>query len=309
MKSRLFAAVLILAAASLSWFAPRPALAQAAPKWETLKAAYDYEKNPGGKPLAVAEKPEEDEITFAGVALAQSRLTFTNGRGHTVTGLFLRPKADPVAGRAYPAAVLLHGLGSDKEAMARAFGRYFASKGFACVVLDAARHGERREPRGEQRAAGEGAFFEIIRETVTDYRLALDWLETRKDVDRARVGAFGYSMGAMMTAILGGVDERIKAGVLCVGGDPVITSLDRLPEQAKAVGLTCCPSLYVGRFAPRPVLMVNAKDDRIMLRPAAERLHDGAKKPSEIRWVPGGHALEIEPARDAMNWLIEKLRG
>lgn len=275
------------------------------PKWETLKAAYNYDKNPQGKPLAVDEKPDDDRA-FNGVPLTTSHLSFQNGQGHTVTGMFLRPKADLIEGKAYPVVLLLHDMGSDKETVLQAYGRYFGSKGFACIALDAQKHGERREP-GQDRAIAGAAFFEMMRETVLDYRLALDWVESRKDLDKNRVGVFGFGLGAMMTTILGSVDERIKAETLCCGGDPVISSLDGLPSQIREAGLTASPSLYIAHFAPRPVLMVNAKDDRVMLRPFAERLQEAAKKPMEIKWISGGHGLLPNEARDAMNWLIEKL--
>ena len=284
--NRPFARIILVALVTSAAFLPllvAPAAAQETPptdaapaksetpKWETLKAAYEYEKTPQGKPLTVKEEARDDE-KFEGQSFSQSHLTFTNGQGHTVTGLFLKPKGDGP----YPIVLLLHGLNSDKETMVKAFGRYLLSKGVACLALDAALHGE-RQPVGQERITGP-TFFQVMKETLVDWRLALDWVTTRKDINSNHIGLFGYSMGAMMGSILGPIDDRITAATLCVGGDPVLTSISSLPPRIRAIGEAVSPSLYIGHFTPRPLLMVNAKDDRVMAQEAAKRLQDAAKQ-------------------------------
>jgi len=48
---------------------------------------------------------------------------------------------------------------------------------------------------------------------VYDSVRALDWLSTRGDVDPARIGTLGISMGSDMAQWLAALDERVKATV------------------------------------------------------------------------------------------------
>ncbi|MDF2938367.1 MAG: hypothetical protein K0Q90_3740, partial [Paenibacillaceae bacterium] len=44
---------------------------------------------------------------------------------------------------------------------------------------------------------------------------ALDYMAARPDADSARMGMFGFSGGGLITAFTAGLDERVKAAVLC----------------------------------------------------------------------------------------------
>lgn len=44
---------------------------------------------------------------------------------------------------------------------------------------------------------------------------AVDYLESREDVDAGRIGAFGFSGGGLIAAYAAALDERVKATVLC----------------------------------------------------------------------------------------------
>lgn len=272
--------------------APSPQTAAApAVSWNELKAKYaDYGKTP-----VVTEEPKED------ADYKLSSVTFTNAKGDTVKGLFLRPKKEGV----YPVALLLHGYNSDKETMVKFFGRPLAAKGIACLALDAFQQGERKKETAD--GPGGSAFLTILRNTIPDWRQALDYLETRKDVDSKRIGVFGYSMGAMMGSILTAVDSRIKAATLCVGGDFTAPMVVKLPAPARLEVAAACPSLFVGYISPRPVLLVNAKADKTVGKEMAERLHAAAKEPKTILWVEGGHIISGPDAEKAREWLINKL--
>ena len=56
---------------------------------------------------------------------------------------------------------------------------------------------------------GEG----LARYFIWDAVRSLDYLDTRADVDPARIGAVGCSGGGALTAFIGGLDPRIKAAV------------------------------------------------------------------------------------------------
>jgi eukaryotic-like serine/threonine-protein kinase len=61
-------------------------------------------------------------------------------------------------------------------------------------------------------------YVEYITQVVKDFKRSVDYLETRKDIDSARLAYFGLSWGSCMGAIIPAVDDRLKASVLEIGG-------------------------------------------------------------------------------------------
>jgi predicted esterase len=202
--------------------------------------------------------------------------------------------------------LLLHGLTSDKETMVKFFGRPLLQQGVAILALDAPLHGERKvagqDPSVQQN------FPKVVREGCLDYRTALDYLATRKDIDSKHIVLLGYSMGSMMGAILGGVDNRIGAFALCVGGDPILPIAAKLPAALRDKVYAICPSLYIGHIAPRPILMLNGLQDEVMLHDASDRLYTAANQPKQQLWYPTGHLLSQEAGKKAIEWLLAKVK-
>ena len=106
-----------------------------------------------------------------------------------------------------------------------AFGEALVRRGYVVMAPDAYWHGERA-------GAGPAGTFETWREEqeslwklnawlgrtlwgmfVRDDRVALDYLCGRPEVDAARIGATGMSMGSTRAWWLAAVDERVKATV------------------------------------------------------------------------------------------------
>ncbi len=82
-----------------------------------------------------------------------------------------------------------------------------------------------------------------------DLRRSIDYLETRRDIDSARLAYLGYSWGAAMGPIMMAVEPRLKMGILVVAG---LNFQRALPEVDEV------------HYAPRvkiPVLMLNGKYD------------------------------------------------
>ena len=128
-----------------------------------------------------------------------------------------------------------------------------AAEGIAALVLDTQFHGERAGAIGYQPVEEyvcplcSNARREMTIETVVDYRRALDYLATREDLDRKRVGAIGFSMGGLMTFALSAIDDRVRAIVPCV------TPIRANDPQWSGAAIT------PGTFAPHvsvPVLML-----------------------------------------------------
>ncbi|HEV2444634.1 MAG TPA: hypothetical protein VGS58_01875, partial [Candidatus Sulfopaludibacter sp.] len=89
---------------------------------------------------------------------------------------------------------------------------------------------------------------EIIQQ-VQDLRRSLDYLETRTDIARDRIGFFGISGGSVMGVIALALDPRVRAAALAEAG---LSSRKTAPEIDQL------------NFAPRvriPVLMLNGRYD------------------------------------------------
>jgi len=56
---------------------------------------------------------------------------------------------------------------------------------------------------------------------ITSARLMIDWAETREELDTTKIGSYGMSLGALILSIYVGVEDRIDAAVIIVGGGHV----------------------------------------------------------------------------------------
>jgi dipeptidyl aminopeptidase/acylaminoacyl peptidase len=283
--------------------------AEDAPSWEALQAPYAYDAT---LPLS----PVEDEVTETDASVRQ-HVTFQSINGETVPALLIKPKGVDKP----PCVFILHGYGGSKDMFVAMFAMFLCPKGYAVFGIDAALHGERKR-EGEQLWGGVlSTSLRAMEQTVIDCRRALDYLETREDIDASRVGYIGTSMGAIFGAIVCGVEERFRCPVLVVGGadlrelaatstHPVAPLLRAELEEAsrlKAATAHIDPANYVGHISPRPLLMINGRQDRIVPAQCAEALHEAAKDPKEIMWLEADHALQPHQA-EAISEIDEWLR-
>ena len=157
-----------------------------------------------------------------------------------------------------------------------------------------------------------------VLDTVPSLLLAADFLVVQPYVDPARLELMGVSLGAFFTAPAGALDARFRRIWLVHGaGNPraVIDyalrnalSSDSL-RRGVASGLNVlaggdylAAERWVGRIAPRPVIVINARDDERLPRDAVETLHSALGAGHEIVWTSGQH---VEPGRADV---LEQLR-
>jgi hypothetical protein len=135
--------------------------------------------------------------------------------------------------------------------------------------------------------------------------LALDYLTKLPNVDTTRVEAVGVSLGAPFMCIAGALDARFTRvwALHGSGGSyvPLEANMKRnipfAPLRAAAAGLANViisgpqldPVRWVPRIAPRPFVMVNARDDERLPRSGVEALYASAREPKEVVWMSGGH--------------------
>ncbi len=203
--------------------------------------------------------------------------------GFHVTALLYLPDATLVSG-ALPAIVMAPGHSPAGKAGDFAFASAFARNGFAVLSYDPLGQGERLQypdPRDPTHTLAKGPTGEhgeaslqpmLLGESVAKYFLwdgirAVDYLQTRPEIDPKRIGAFGCSGGGAMTAILGALEPRLAA----VATACYLTSWDALlhsvgPQDGEqstpgwiAAGLGF-PD-YVEAVAPRPYAIIATEDD------------------------------------------------
>jgi cephalosporin-C deacetylase-like acetyl esterase len=97
-------------------------------------------------------------------------------------------------------------------------------------------------------------------------RRAITFLETQPEVDAARIGARGHSMGGKLTTNLAGIDKRIKAAVpSCGGSGDLLETEEVVPGGSRtkrtAMELACVSdNAYIPRITC-PILWLSPTND------------------------------------------------
>lgn len=230
------------------------------------------------------------------------RIEFSS-RGDRVTGRLWMP-AD--TDREHPLVLLQHGAGgsSESEALTATAGPWVA-RGAAVASIDFPLHGQRADAKlgGHVAAAllrrGDGApdplVLEFARQAVIDLQRALDALEEVEGIDAQRIAYAGFSLGAMLGAAFCGLDPRPRAAVLALAG-------------AGLAPASVDPARYVGRIAPRPVLLVQAERDATIPREAARALQRAAGGQAHQLWFDATHdALPGQALKAMWEFLAKSL--
>ena len=107
-----------------------------------------------------------------------------------------------------PAFVILHGFGANKDSgSVPAMATLLTNRGYASLRLDMPGVGDSGGVVGRL----------VCLEQVAVARRGIDYLESRAEIDSARIGVAGASFGAAVSIYTGGADERVAA-VISSGG-------------------------------------------------------------------------------------------
>jgi dienelactone hydrolase/tRNA A-37 threonylcarbamoyl transferase component Bud32 len=155
------------------------------------------------------------------------------------------------------------------------------------------------ERPGPDNAIGNGgataAGKEILIQESKDLGRSIDYLETRTDIDRNRIGYMGVSMGAALGVIFAAVEDRFKAVILLDGGFYVEKML---------------PGTDQADFAPRlkaPTLLIAGKFDWIFLgKDALVRMLGAPAADKKVAIFDTSHDVSEQRAdlvREVLGWL------
>ena len=254
-----------------------------------------------------------DSASVEGTHLVQAvRLRAADG---TVVDLLVKRPAPPAAG----------GPGADSAAARRPLvlllGGHQAGREAARLIPDTRGHvvAAMSYPyRGQDRRLSPVAILRrapAIRRaafaTPTAIQLALDWLVAQPWVHPARVEGVGASLGVPFMTVAAAHDTRIARLWLVHGAGQhyrllshnVRSLIRHKPVRAVAkravfaymAGRHFSPDVWVGRVAPRPVVMINAAQDERLPRESIRALYDAAREPKELIWLPGKHVQRSRP--------------
>lgn len=201
------------------------------------------------------------------------KIHFQSLPGLYVTANFYLPKGPA---QRWPAVLYLcghspHPLGAKFQYQDRAI--WFASHGYACLVLDTHEFGELAGVHHGTHDLNMWPWLSLgytpAGVEVWNAIRALDYLETRSEVDARRIGLTGISGGGAMTWYTAAVDERIAAAA------PVCSTFTWGSQAEHWVARGQCDCIYyLNRYrwdfpvvaaliAPRPLLILSGQKDTI----------------------------------------------
>ena len=207
-------------------------------------------------------------------------------------------------------------------------GVWFARHGYTCLIIDTLQLGE---IEGEHHGTHHlGKWWWMARgytpagvEAWNGIR-ALDYLETRPEVDKTRFGVTGRSGGGAYSWWIAALDERIKAAAPTAG----ITSLKNYVVDGCVEGHCDCMFMcntyrwdydrVIGLVAPRALLICNTDKDGIFpidgvfhLYQSARHLYAalGAEDKIGLQVAEGPHK-DVQPLNTgAFHWFERQLKG
>lgn len=190
-----------------------------------------------------------------------------------------------------PVLVMASGLDSAKEEM-DAYEQPFLARGLATLAFDGP-------------GQGEGEYdFAIRGDYEVPVKAVFDWLETRDDIDAARAGLWGVSLGGYYAPRAAAFEKRVKACIALAGPYNMGAAWDTLPEitrEAFRVRSKCATQEEVRRHALTltlegaasritcPIFIVTGKLDRVIPWRDAERLAREVSGPAELLIVEDGN--------------------
>lgn len=234
--------------------------------------------------LGLSPLPERTplEATVTGVLdrgdYVVEKIHFQSMPGAHVVGNLYRPAK--VTGK-LPAVLYLcgHSKGKVNEPY-QANPRWFGQHGYVALVLDPVQlgesqgmhHGTYREDRWDWPSRG----YTPAGTEVWNAMRALDYLESRSDVDGEKMGVTGLSGGGAMSWFLGAADERVKVVVpVCQSGSIERMAVDRATDGHCDCAFWinyyrwCWPDIG-SLIAPRAFMIASGSED-VLWRPAGYR--------------------------------------
>jgi dienelactone hydrolase len=191
-----------------------------------------------------------------------------------------------------------------------------AEQGVAALAIELMGFGCRRDPINYKKSLGQkacepasGAAL-LLGETMIGWRVfdimrAIDWIETRPDLDAKRVACMGISGGGMATQFAAALDERIQAafvsGYLNSFRDSVMSLAHCVDNYVPGILNWCESSDVAALIAPRPLFIESGERDPIFPIDASRQAFGDVKKAYEIFGAGEKTEQHVFPAAHEFN--------
>ncbi len=238
--------------------------------------------------------------------------------------------------KSMPVVIFMHGLGGNKEQYPERL-KALADKGLFVVAIDAHLHGERRVPgifpKGKS-LGGLGTDYSIwvhqsaVSHTARDVSRILDVLSARPEVDLARVGVAGVSMGGSTGLVVAWKEPRVSVVVGLIGAVDFWYDVTKTPpgkdQDARRNGLSprvrqlvdsLDPKGRTAAIAPKALFLANgARDDGIAIASVKTFVKDLGPRykahPERLKLLEEphtGHAVTDRMWNEGTQWLVRHL--
>ena len=231
--------------------------------------------------------------------------------GATMYGILRKPWHTPKP----PVVILVPGLDSVKEEL-HTYGDDFLRRGMAVLAIDGPGQGE----------------MEFDHSMRYDYEVpihyAIDYLETRPDVNARRVGLMGVSLGGYYAPRAAAFEPRLMAIIGNCGGYNLVSRFEQLPALTRGAFINRLQTSSEAEAREKlakfnlegvvervtcPFLIIMGRRDRLVPPADAERMAAEASAVAEL-WMfeDGNHVCNNIPYKhrpQQADWMRDKLQG
>ncbi len=265
-----------------------------------VREAYDYSKR--GTPALRISEMTDRSWSF----------TYRSFDGVEVNGQIHYPQPPASTAVVFPVMIGVHGMGrsevrwwqdtfKDRPTVEQThrLSQLALKNGHAVIAIDARNHGQRKDPtKPLQRVMNDLHYFgkrndyeDMVRETVLDHRVLLDWIVSNPTLDSSRISVAGYSMGAQVALLLAGVDRRIS-GVLAIA-----------PPHIDGGTAIVAPLNVADGLVDTKIWLLSATDDEYASSRQNQTLFDSIRGDHKRHIVyAGGHILPEPYVDDLVEW-------
>ena len=239
---------------------------------------------------------------------------------NTVHCEYFRPKGVTKPGPGVIVLDILDGAG----VVSRGQAMWLAVHGVPAVCMTMPYYGPRRP---DEATSGRQRFLSVdvaqsldhVRQCVLDARRAVAWLATQPEVDPARLGLLGTSLGSFMGAIVAASEPRVTTACLLLGGGGLVEAFAEHPQGAavfaalRLVGLTKSmlqgvvarvdPITYADQLKAKRLLLIAATRDDIVPPRAMRQLWKATGEP-KILWYDATHVGSARFTFPIMNAVV-----
>ena len=242
---------------------------------------------------------------------------------NTVYCEYFRPKGLPKPGPAVIVLDILDGAG----VVSRGQAMWLAVHGVPAICMTMPYYGPRRpddKTEGKQRflSIDVAGSLDHVRQCVLDARRAVAWLAIQPEVDPARLGLVGTSLGSFMGGIVAASEPRVTSVCLLLGGGGLVDAFAEHPQGVavfaalRAVGLSKAtlqgivarvdPITYADQLKTKRLLLVAASRDDIVPPVAMRQLWRATGEP-RILWYDATHVGSAQFVFPMMNAVLDHI--